>query len=190
MIPLNVVFWGLVALFGIIGALRGWAKEIMVVCSVLLALFIQQVFGHFVLRPGNDYLPLLLTVSEVASAPDLYTETQFFTCTGLLLVLTFFGYSGPTLVKRLGAKVARERLQDALLGFFLGLVNGYLIIGTLWFYLAKAGYVSVIEGMQPPVEGTAAWAIAHSFLLPLWLTAPILYVAIALAFVFVIIMFI
>ncbi len=45
MIPLNTVFWAFVALFGLVGALRGWAKEIMVVASVLLALFVSTVTG-------------------------------------------------------------------------------------------------------------------------------------------------
>ena len=106
----------------------------------------------------------------------------------LMLLLTFFGYAGPTLVGRVGSKVARERLQDALLGFFLGLLNGFLIMGTLWFYLHRSGYA--IGGITPPPENTPAWTIAQSYLVPVWLTIPALYVAIALAFVFIIIVFI
>jgi len=188
MVPLDVVFWGLVFLFGLIGALRGWAKELIVACSVLLALFIQQVLGQYVFKGSEGYLPILITVSGGPPAPQSYNETQFYTCAGLLLALTFFGYAGPALVSSLGRKVAKEKLQDILLGFFLGLINGYLIIGTLWFYLDKADYL--IKGMSRPVEGSVAWTIAHSYLLPLWLTAPMLYIAIALAFVFVIIVFV
>lgn len=187
MIPLNTVFWGLVLLFGLMGALRGWAKEMMVASSVLLALFIQQVVGQYVLGPGNPYVPVLLSIPG-STGPEMYTKTQFYVCSGLLLVLTFFGYAGPRLVARVGARVARERLQDALLGFFLGLLNGYLIIGMLWFYLAKSAYV--VGGITAPVEGTPAWTIAQRYLLPMWLTAPMLYVAIALTFVLIIIMFI
>jgi hypothetical protein len=188
MIPLNTVFWGLVFLFGMIGALRGWAKEILVSSSIFLAMFIQQVFGQYILRPGNPYLPMLLDAPGGVAAPTEYTNTQFWVCTVLLLLLAFFGYAGPTLVGRVGGKVARERLQDALLGFFLGLLNGYLLVGTLWFYLHRSGYV--LGGITAPAQGTTAWTIAQEYLVPVWLTIPELYVAIALAFVFIIIVFI
>jgi len=188
MIPLNTVFWAFVALFGLVGALRGWAKEIMVVASVLLALFVQQVVGHYVLGPTNPYLPMLVDVSDQVLAPPIYTRTQFWVCTALLLMLTFFGYSGPTLAGRLGSKMARERLQDILLGFFLGLINGYMIVSTVWFFLSKSGYV--IGGISVPQEGTTAWVFATKYLLPLWLTEPVLFVGIAVAFVFVIVVFV
>jgi hypothetical protein len=187
MIPLNTVFWGLVLFFGLIGALRGWAKEVLVGFSVLLALFIQQVFGHQVLKGQSDYLPVLLSVTD-AAAPPAYSSNQFYVCVALLMVLTFFGYASPTLARVIGAKVARERLQEAFLGFFLGLVNGYLIVGMLWFYLDKAGYE--IWGITAPEAGTPALAIATTYLVPRWLTVPALFVAIALAFVFVIIVFV
>jgi hypothetical protein len=187
MIPLNTVFWGLVVLFALVGSLRGWAKEVLVAFSVLLSLFIQQVFGQFVLGSDNPYLPVLLPVGDLP-APTVYNTTQFYVCTTLLVLLAFFGYASPTLAQRIGAKVVRERLQDALLGFFLGLLNGYLILGTLWYFLDQVGYA--VWGISAPEAETPAWVIAASYLLPRWLTAPMLYVAIALAFVFVIIVFV
>ena len=188
MIPLNTVFWGLVFLFGMIGALRGWAKEILVTSSALLAMFIQQVFGQYVLKPGNPYLPMLLPASDEILPPDVYTSTHFYVCTVLLLLLAFFGYASPTLVGQVGSKAAREQLQDALLGFFLGLLNGYLVIGTLWFFVHKSGYA--VGGIEPPGPDSPALAIAQNYLVPVWLTVPELYVMIAVAFVFIIIVFI
>jgi hypothetical protein len=188
MIPLNTVFWGLVLFFGMIGALRGWAKEILVSSSVFLAMFIQQVFGQYVLGADNPYLPMLLQASDGVAPPAVYSTTQFYVCTSLLLLLTFFGYAGPTVVGRVGSKVAREQLQDALLGFFLGLLNGFLIIGTLWFFVHKAGYV--VGGIERPAADSPAAIIAGSYLVPVWLTVPELYVLIAVAFVFIIIVFI
>jgi hypothetical protein len=183
MVPLNTVFWGLVIIFGLIGALRGWAKEIIVSFTVLLAMFIQQVFGDILGSSGGAvYLPPLLPPQAS------YSKVQFWVCVGLLLMLTFFGYAGPTLATRAGAKIAREHLQDALLGFFLGLLNGYLIFGMVWFYLHSSNYI--IGGIQPPAENSAAWVMATRYLPPLWISEPLLYVSIALAFVFVIIVFV
>jgi hypothetical protein len=188
MVPLNTIFWGMVLLFGLIGALRGWAKEIMVASSVLLAMFVQQVFAQYVLGPGNLYLPLLWPASSGASESLVYSETQYYVVTGLLLLLVFCGYAGPAFVSRFTAKIAREKLQDSLLGFFLGLLNGYLIIGTLWYYLHRSGYV--FGGIEMPAEGSAAWILANEYLLPNLISPGILYVAVAVAFVFVIIVFI
>jgi hypothetical protein len=188
MVPLNTIFWGMVLLFGLIGALRGWAKEIMVASSVLLAMFVQQVFAQFVLGPGNPYLPMLFAASSEVAEPLVYTETQYFAVTGLLLLLVFCGYAGPALVSRFTAKIVREKLQDVLLGFFLGLLNGYLIIGMLWFYLHRSGYI--LGGVVQPLEGSPAWAIANQYLLPNLISPGMLYVGVAIAFVFVIIVFI
>jgi hypothetical protein len=187
MVPLNSVFWALVFLFALVGALRGWAKEVMATASVLLALFVQQVIGQYILGPNNPYLPMLLTVSPEVTAPAAYSKTQFWVSSSLLIMLTFFGYAGPTIASRLSGRMAREKLQDLLLGFFLGLLNGYLILSTLWFFLHKSGYV--VGGVTAPQEGTVAWVFANKYLFPLWLTPPMLYVAIALSFVFVIIVF-
>jgi len=187
MIPINTVFWALVVLFGLVGALRGWAKEIMVFTSALLALFIQQVVAQYLLKPGNPYLPMLMTVSPEVTAPAVYNTTQYYVSSALLIMLVFFGYAGPAIASRLSGRIAREKLQDSLLGFFLGLLNGYLIIGTLWFFLHKSGYA--IGGIAAPIEGSAAWMLANKYLFPIWLTPAILYVMVAVAFVFVVTVF-
>jgi len=186
MIPLNTVFWGLLLLFGLIGALRGWAKEILVSFSVLLAMFVQQIVAQYILKPGNAYMPLLLPVGDIV--PPTYSATHFNVCAALLLALAFFGYASPTLAQRVGAKVTRDKVVEGVLGFFLGVLNGYLIVGTLWFYLSRTGYT--LWGITPPGQGTAAWNMASSYLLASWISAPILYVIIAVAFVFVIVVFI
>jgi uncharacterized membrane protein required for colicin V production len=122
MIPIHTVFGTLMVLFGLIGGLRGWAKEIIVACSVIVALFFQHVLLTFV-PPLRDLFNNL--------APD----TKFYTRTVTFIVITIFGYASPTVISRIGGKVARERLQDILLGFFIGLLNGFLIVGTLLAFL-------------------------------------------------------
>ncbi len=36
--------------------------------------------------------------------------------------------------------MTREKIQDIILGVVIGAFNGYLIAGTIWFYMADAGY--------------------------------------------------
>lgn len=123
MMPLNTVFGGLVFLFAVVGSLRGWAKEIIVAFSVVLALFVEHVLLSF--------LPPLAVL--FASLPP---QGQFYTRAIVFVVITVFGYASPSIASKLGARVVRERLQDLLLGFFIGIVNGYLIIGTLLSFLS------------------------------------------------------
>ena len=48
MMTLTAVFWMYVILFGIIGGFRGWAKELLVLFSVLLAIAIDTVLLTYV----------------------------------------------------------------------------------------------------------------------------------------------
>ena len=48
MISISVVFWIFMIIFFLIGALRGWGKELLVTFSIILALFIIQVIQSYV----------------------------------------------------------------------------------------------------------------------------------------------
>ena len=58
----------------------------------------------------------------------------------LFIIIAIFGYASPAIAKRLGGRLARDRLQDILLGFFLGILNGFLVIGTLLSFLNAVHY--------------------------------------------------
>src|SRR4030067_2852759 len=108
--------------------------------------------------------------------------------TAIILLLTFFGYQTPNLPKVGGERFARERLQDSLLGIFLGALNGYLIIGSIWYFLAEANYQAVSYIIPPDpnsIPGQAAIKLL-GLMAPAWLGVPFIYFAIALAFVFVV----
>ena len=132
MIPIHTVFGSLLVLFAMIGGLRGWAKELIATFSVILALFVDHVLIRFV--PGIG--PLILGMD-----PD----AQFYTRSAIIIGVTIAGYASPTIVSRLGAKVVRERLQDLLLGFVIGAINGFLVIGSMWSLMDRAHY-----GLVPP----------------------------------------
>jgi hypothetical protein len=180
MVSLVVVFWMYVILFAVIGAMRGWARELLVAFAVILALFIISVLERFV--------PFINTT--LASVPP----TLFWLRSAMILSLVFFGYQTPNL-QRLssGNRFARERLQDILLGVFLGALNGYLIAGTLWYYLDAAGYPFPNLISRPP-DGTALFETTRSMmaLMPPELLggSSAIYFAVALAFAFVLVVFI
>ena len=204
MIPMHTVFLMMVVVFALIGSLRGWAKELIVAFSVVLALFIEQVLTGLV-PPIRDIWTAMSPLSR------FWIRLIVF---GLIVI---FGYASPTLSAHISGKAARERLQDILLGFFLGLLNGVLIVGTLWFYVDEAYYgvppdqrtvrqvvdengqtveevtyqpgAEGIGGIHPPAEDSTAWKLLP-YLPPRIISGPPLYLAVGLAFVFVIIVFI
>jgi hypothetical protein len=201
-------------LFALIGSLRGWAKEVIVAFSVFLALFVEHVLLTFV-------PPLSALFANMAP------QSQFYTRAILFIIISTFGYASPVIAKKLGGKVAREHLQDILLGFFIGLLNGFLVVGTLLSFLNatyygipqdmrheeprvdEAGQVIVdpdgnpvmetvyhpdasgIGGIVPPEPGSTAHNLI-GFLPPELIVRSnaILYLAVAAAFVFVIVVFI
>ena len=176
MVSLTFIFWMYVVLFAVIGAMRGWAKELLVTFSVILALFVLAVLERYV-----GFFQKALT-----------GELLFWFRIVILIALVFFGYQGPNIPKlQSPGRFARERLQDVLLGIFLGAINGYLIFGTAWFFLNDAKYpFPIIKAPDPndPV-GQAAIQLLN-LMAPKWLTIPSVYFAIALAFVFVLVVFI
>jgi uncharacterized membrane protein required for colicin V production len=178
MVSMTVLFWLFVALFAIIGAMRGWAKEILVTFSVLLALFIIVLV--------QTYLPLMSPDSGISQG------TRFWIQTGIITVLVFFGYQTPNLRGLAGPRFARDRVQDLLLGLILGAINGYLIVGSIWFYMAAAGYPFEPYFLAPD-PNTAMGQAAIDLLAkmpPAYLVPPWIYFAVAVAFLFVVVVFI
>lgn len=176
MVSLTFLFWLMVVLFALIGAMRGWARELLVTFSVILAIFILTVLERFI--------PFV--------RDSLTGESQFWFRAGILTLLVFFGYQTPNLPKIAATgRFVRERLQDVLLGLFLGAINGYLVFGTIWSYLNTAGYP--FPAITAPAAGTAVGDAAIKLLAlmpPTWLGTPAIYFAIAIAFVFVLVVFI
>jgi hypothetical protein len=157
------------------GALRGWSKEMLVLFSVIVALAARVIFGVIV----ADRIPYL---GDLFDRPPV---ERFYVNTGLLVLMAVAGYAGPVISGRLASASARETLQDILLGFVIGAANGYLIIGSIWFFLKEAQYG--IWGVAEPAPGSIAEALATKYLPPLWLTDPVLLTVFVLASVFVII---
>jgi uncharacterized membrane protein required for colicin V production len=176
MVSLAFVFWMYVILFAIIGGMRGWAKEIVVSFSVILALTFTTLL--------SNYIPFIRDVLQKDSKP-LY----FWLRTIILVLLVFFGYQTPN-IARFAAKMTREKLQDVILGAVIGALNGYLIAGTIWFYLADAGYPFTNIITTPTGDmAKAAEAMLH-YMAPKLLGIPGIYFAVVIAFMFVIVVFI
>ena len=176
MVPIQTVFFGLILLFGIIGGLRGWAKELLVSFSVILARFIEMVLV--------EHVPVINTSLQNLATTD--PKTWFYVRSILFIVIVSFGYATTIISSVLGSRARKEKLQDTLLGFFLGAINGFLVVGMLWGFLDKLQY-----GLWNITAPTTAQALGLIPYLPLgWMKGPTLLVAVAIAFAFVLIVFI
>ncbi len=180
MVSINFVFWMYVFFFGLVGAMRGWAKELLVSFSVILSIFTIRVIDRW-MPFITDYLHA--DGNEVA---------RFWERTLIVVILAFFGYQTPKFAAKLiGQRLIRENLQDFLLGLFLGAINGYLIIGSLWYYLEEAKYPFEFitdPKLYPNIAASVEQLI--NILPPNLLGEPTVYFAMVIAFAFVVIVFV
>lgn len=130
MVPIEVVWFIIVLLFGLIGIVRGYLKELGVTTVVVIALYGITTFE-------GRLVPLLIRVVRGAGEPGaVFWQTVL--CMVGLAVVAFISYHGQTL-----AFQGKQPANGALVVFLnasAGLVNGYLIAGGIWFYLDRLNY--------------------------------------------------
>ena len=177
MISLVVIFWLFVVVFVLVGGMRGWARELLVTSALVLGLFLIAILETYI-GPYRD--------SMAVQTP----ATQVTVRAGLLVLMAFFGYQTPNL-RALQPKMARERVEEILLGLLLGLLNGYLLVGSIWYYMNQAGYPTNL--VTAPEQGSALAAQVAGYmpyLAPAVLTVPLVYFVVGLVFVFIIVVFV
>jgi uncharacterized membrane protein required for colicin V production len=176
MMSIIYVFWMYVVLFAIIGWMRGWAKELLVAFSVILALALNHVIRR--------YIPLAANLPET-------DPTLFYVRVIVLFVLVYFGYQTVISIPHLAAKGRTEKLQDTLFGAFLGALNGYLVAGSVLYYIHIADY-AVQKVITKPTDPELLARVNQMMLYmpPQLLGEPGIYFAIILAFVFVLVVYI
>lgn len=176
MMSIVYIFWMYVILFAIVGFMRGWAKELLVAFSVVLALALNHVLRR--------YIPIASQLTET-------DVSLFWIRTLILLTLVYFGYQTVISIPHLAAKSRTDRLQDTLFGAFLGALNGYLVAGTILYYMFVADYPfeTVISKPTDPGIVTTVNQMMQ-YMPPTLLGEPGIYFAIILAFVFVLVVYI
>lgn len=175
MMSIVYVFWMYVVLFAVIGGMRGWAKELLVSFSVILALTTNHVLRRYI--PLVEALP--------GDSPSLFWIRSL-----IVVTLVAFGYQTVISIARLASRAARERLQDTLFGIFMGAINGYLISGTILFYLHEAKYPFQEIVSTPPANILESVQMMMNWMPPHLLGEPGIYFAVVICFIFVIVVFI
>lgn len=175
MMSIYYIFWMYVVLFGVIGAMRGWAKELLVIFSVVTALAVNLLL--------EKYIPLVRDLDKAG------TNIMWIRIV-ILAALVYFGYQTVNF-QRFAPKAAREKLQDVLFGLVLGGINGYLIAGSVLYYIHVANYPNpnvISRATDPAIAEVVERMMA--VMPPRFLGEPGIYFAVILILIFIIVVYI
>ncbi len=193
MINISTMFWLLITFFAVIGAMRGWTKEVIATSGLILALFTINQFGGLIMGfVGGTGDPVVDTV-EVR-------RQIFYIFSIITWIIAFFSYQGPALA---GGKVAarlriRDSFQDKFMGLIVGALNGYLVVGATLSYIeyilrAPGNWERLPAGIAYPFPAetiTRMDILPLMNLLPMPMLAPYLAILLVVVFLFVIIVMI
>jgi uncharacterized protein YacL len=161
--------------FGFIGSVRGWAKELLIVIGVVLGLaaisLIEDLLGF-----KNSLFRDNITL-------------QYWFRTAMVLVMVFFAYKSPSLPRLQRATEKRGMIQDSLLGFVFGILSGFFVIGTLWSFSNQANYPHFAKFIGVvPAELSDFTSRVLNMLPPVWLAQPTtIFIVVVVSFVFAIV---
>lgn len=157
MIQLNALLWMMALLFGYIGFSRGWNKEIIAMSGIILGLFALHQYDE------------LLRETLLGTIPN---EQKFFIQSIIFGLIVFFAYQTRALigqdVARARGQDGRDELQSHILGAIAGFINGYLVWGSLWYFMDINNYPLSPFIVRPPA-GTPSAATINQ--LPLYVLA-------------------
>jgi hypothetical protein len=152
--PVEVIF-GIVAIFiTLIGFARGYPKELGTTIIVLASIFVLSFVEERVLNLSGTIQEALL--GGDAAATNLLLSLLFEL---IFIAVVFASYAGITL--DFPGRPAPAP-QGSLISLAVGLLNGYLVAGTLWYYQALFQYPLQAFGLvQLPLtaRGTALVAL-------------------------------
>lgn len=161
MIPIEVYFFTAVFIFTLIALVRGFLKELGVTTVMVVALFLLKQFGAIL----EATVQKAMTVGAVQSIMPSSAQGDPMQAAVFILFLifaAFISYHGETLAFSGKAPKGGEGI---LLTAMIGAANGYLIAGSIWYYLDKFGYPFTF--MQLKAEHLSGLAKAMVPYLPL-----------------------
>jgi hypothetical protein len=131
--PIEILYLTIGIIVVLIGLARGYVKELGSTLIILVALFILTFFKE----PIDTALGAAAQGAfgaEDGTEPELLLSLFY---TFVFVGIVFAGYAGRTLT--FGGQPAPPP-QGLLLSLLVGIINGYLIAGTLWYYQEAYGY--------------------------------------------------
>lgn len=144
--PIEVLWGSLLIVFILVGYMRGFNKELGVTTMVLLAMFVLIRFGDRIVR-WIDRALRLIGMGFIGTPNEDLVRFNIYLL--FLLFIVFISYEGETLAF---AGTPPKGLAGKLLNLGAGFLNGYLIVGTIWYYLDFFKYPAQKWGLfKPPL---------------------------------------
>jgi hypothetical protein len=131
--PIEVLWAALLIVFIIVGIARTFPKELGVTLMLLVAMLVLVMLEPRIMSILAKGVPPVLKPASGANAEVV----AFHLYAILLIFITLISYLGVTLTYE---GTVPKGLQGLLMNAGAGLLNGYLFIGTIWFYLEKFHY--------------------------------------------------
>ncbi|HET59830.1 MAG TPA: hypothetical protein ENN32_05630 [Chloroflexi bacterium] len=178
MIYLHTMLWVFVVLFAIIGAFRGSSRELLVTIALLITLFTLDLLGM------TRFFRETLTTME-GGLPLFWVRTI------LMTILTMAGYQIPRENAIMKDRMVGSIKLDKITGFIVGGINGYMIFGSIWYFLHAANYpgLALLNPAEGPIAELNTRAINFiQFLPPAWLQGTVLYIGVGLLVIFILVM--
>jgi len=139
--PIEVFFGVIVFIFMIIGIVRGFLRELGVTLALMFLLFFLSRF-----QPSIDKgVAKALDVGSRLVGGQSRNVLEAWLYVFVIGAAAFISYEGETLA--FGGTPPHGG-QGTVLGAIAGLLNGYLIAGSLWFYLDKFNYPLAFLGFS------------------------------------------
>lgn len=151
--PIEILFYTVLLIFGVIGLVRGVHRELgnaIIFMAVVAILGLANSQGW--IERGAQAVAAALS-ADAARAAEI-TFTVYFV---LLVVVVIVTYQGKT--PDFSTKPVMG-FWGGVLGFIVGAFNGYLIAGTLWFYADRYQYpFNLLTG---PLTATGTLLLQYS----------------------------
>jgi hypothetical protein len=138
----------LVLIFGAIGLVRGFLKELGVTTTVFVAMYI---ISQWLEKRG---IMSMMMGRAVEVSPTVFSgfapdnpRNDLFRCLIYILIMAFMvfiSYHGETITF---SGTPPKGWTGVLYNLMTGLFNGYLIVGTIWYYLDKYDYPTQLLGL-------------------------------------------
>ena len=125
--PVEIIFIAIWLLFGFIGLVRGVWKEL----GVTVMLFIGLLFLQMLVGPLSKYWTTLLGFFTTDPTQQKVITDMF--SIAVLLIIAFISYQGEILTYP-------GKGDNWFFSLGAGLLNGWLLAGSVWFYFNQAGW--------------------------------------------------
>lgn len=138
MISLVSLMWATALFFAMTGAIRGWRRELIGGAGILLGFF--TLFQFDSLLRGSLYL--------------LLTDEQTF----LLQAAAFLAIAALVFRSQLARQTQNTGgIRQSLIGAAVGFFNGYLVAGSIWYFLDINRY-PFAQLVSAPADGSVGFA--------------------------------